>query len=609
MQGDFTYLPTPEEYRSVTGVLLQQGRVLMDSDWNEQAAVVRDQHENLARALIGWHGGFDNGFSLAGNQAPVPAGLTLAVGSYYVDGVRCFNSRPRRYLIREQDLDANNKDDHWVGAQIGPAGDQAKFASLVAWRRVAAAAHEDRLIDPALGGIDTSAREQIRWELRFTPRLPDAPKLTDCHYRQRQPIAPLTVAEIGAVATDRPGDGPCEGSAPLSEHRGENQLYRIEVHERSGDDVYVKWSRDNGAAVFAVRPDSLTCGNQEPEDEVVQLDTVTFALVSPPRDDRFLPREGDWVEIEEDDRPPAGIPSELGASTSPRRLRQVNSYDPYSAVVTLEHDPNAPKVTYNAAGPSLVMRRWDQPPKKPEQGAPSNDPPGLVKFVRAQTTFELELDGLRVSLNESNIAAPQPGDYWQIRLRRGRRPPEAVPLRRMWFAWAPLASFKVFEGVNGPVIAELTNLRRAIRAVACPQVAGDMAFLPPAAPSSTSFAAAFHDHETPTANLRDVLLPEGVAAVRNASQGARELARRIPASRLNAEVTSPRLRRWLATAVVGEIAGVSTEEFVDRILRAPHAWGERKTLERESLEVHRLACAVCARLEAAARPELARLWA
>jgi Family of unknown function (DUF6519)/Kelch motif/Concanavalin A-like lectin/glucanases superfamily len=74
MKGNFSLLPRPAPRFS--GVMLQQGRVLLDSDWNTQLAVLRQRIESEAADLVGVSGapahaaGFDitRNFALALNR-------------------------------------------------------------------------------------------------------------------------------------------------------------------------------------------------------------------------------------------------------------------------------------------------------------------------------------------------------------------------------------------------------------------------------------------------------------------------------------------------------------------------------------------------------------
>ena len=77
-------------------MLLQQGRVQLDADLNEQAAILLDYLRKQAADLIGPHGGPGTGFNLegagVGRQHRDHAGdFVIDPGRYYVDGVVCEN--------------------------------------------------------------------------------------------------------------------------------------------------------------------------------------------------------------------------------------------------------------------------------------------------------------------------------------------------------------------------------------------------------------------------------------------------------------------------------------------------------------------------------------
>jgi hypothetical protein len=56
MKGDFTR-NTFDPRKHFTRVLMQQGRVQLDADWNEQAAILLYYLQSLAADLIGPHAG------------------------------------------------------------------------------------------------------------------------------------------------------------------------------------------------------------------------------------------------------------------------------------------------------------------------------------------------------------------------------------------------------------------------------------------------------------------------------------------------------------------------------------------------------------------------
>ena len=105
MQGDFsrTSFDAARGYRAV---LIQQGRVLLDSEVNEQAAITAHHDETRTRDVVGAAGGplpDDGGpgpFAIVDATGVTPTAATpwgqLAVtpGRYYVDGVLVESAPP-----------------------------------------------------------------------------------------------------------------------------------------------------------------------------------------------------------------------------------------------------------------------------------------------------------------------------------------------------------------------------------------------------------------------------------------------------------------------------------------------------------------------------------
>ncbi len=91
MKGDFTR-DTFDPAKHFRGVLMQQGRVQLDADWNEQAAILLHYLQTLAVDLIGLHGGPGDGFKII-ELPPTPSEVkndfAIENGHYYVDGILC----------------------------------------------------------------------------------------------------------------------------------------------------------------------------------------------------------------------------------------------------------------------------------------------------------------------------------------------------------------------------------------------------------------------------------------------------------------------------------------------------------------------------------------
>lgn len=88
MKGDFTRF-TFDPKRHYKSVLMQQGRVLLDADWNEQAGIVDHIQETEARDVIGGCGTPINCAGFGVDVAPGGRDLILSSGRIYVDGILC----------------------------------------------------------------------------------------------------------------------------------------------------------------------------------------------------------------------------------------------------------------------------------------------------------------------------------------------------------------------------------------------------------------------------------------------------------------------------------------------------------------------------------------
>jgi hypothetical protein len=95
MKGDFTR-QTFRADRHYSAVLQQQGRVQLDADVNEQAAIQLALARRMAEDLIGQHGGPGTGFEIGyvpRTPRKEPASLTIRTGRYYVDGLLVDSTR------------------------------------------------------------------------------------------------------------------------------------------------------------------------------------------------------------------------------------------------------------------------------------------------------------------------------------------------------------------------------------------------------------------------------------------------------------------------------------------------------------------------------------
>ena len=381
MYGDFsrnTFDPT----KNYSRVLMQQGRVTLDADWNEQASIFLRCLRLLTRDIFGAHAGpsADLGFEIVGNLTGqalkdklaqlLPAGqrrdqienailagdVLIGHGRYYVDGLLVENHEPILY-----------------GEQRGaPFGDNLKpeefqkfprklLVYLDVWERDVTYLEDAHIREVALGGPDTCARAQVFWEVRLL-REPENAKSFDCSAADALARQPGTLR----ARTD-PGSDSTELCviAPDSRYRGtENQLYRVEVH-RSGnanDSATFVWSRDNGSVVFPIR---MLKGN------VATLENLG-------RDRRSTLKSGDWVEI---------VDERIGARQMPGVLAQVERPpDRDNLEITLKPPPGMTLPTYaDATKWRPLLRRWDH------RGDPAKA--GAIALTAKPNTSAGALDG------------------------------------------------------------------------------------------------------------------------------------------------------------------------------------------------------------------------
>lgn len=240
MKGDFSRL-TFDPARHFSGVRMQQGRVQLDADWNEQADIARHRVETETLHTLGGCGAplHDAGFAV-GEGAD--GDFRLSAGAYYVHGVlaRCevpvgYRAQPDR--PRPPAL---------------PAGDHLVYLDV--WERHLTALEAPSIRETALGGPDTATRTRTVWQVRTAP-LPGG--AAECRSAEAdQAFADATTAGTGtlrarAQAEERASD-PCVIPAGAGYRGLENQLYRVEIHD-GGPGVAAPEAKE-GVAVTHAEP-------------------------------------------------------------------------------------------------------------------------------------------------------------------------------------------------------------------------------------------------------------------------------------------------------------------------------------------------------------------
>jgi hypothetical protein len=447
-------------------VLAQQGRVLLDADFNEQTAIVLHYLQTLAADIIGPSGGpADPSNGTTGFEVKLDSSATLTIGKgrYYVYGILCEN---------DQDLLAYLAQDGYSKLQV-PDLSQYDFIYLDVWERVITAIQDDAIREPALGGPDTCARARTVWQVKLGTGSPRPSPNSD------HPCQPLTdwlatlPSESNATlkVTIPPQNGdtdPCSIS-PASRYRGlENQLYRVEIHRggsawdgtpgNAASAATFTWSRDNASVTFPIVSES---------GKVVTLESLG-------RDATLSLEVDDWVEIVDDDVELVG--SQPGILSG--ILAQVDAIDPVALTVTLRPPADVIGITWPSYDASSTnhpfLRRWDQ---READGLTFSEGAILISEATGDdpgSWIAIE-DGIAIQFQPPAAGASptlyRAGDYWLVPARvatgdiewprDAQGNSEALAPFGIVHAYAPLAMI-----TQGPPIA-LADCRCAFQPMPC----------------------------------------------------------------------------------------------------------------------------------------------
>jgi hypothetical protein len=442
MKGDFTR-DTFDPTKHFSRVLLQQGRVQIDADFNEQVAILLHHMRALTVDIVGRSAGpsAGGGFGVVdfntlseeaqanlkeSGLAPSESDFLIGVGRYYVDGI----------MVENDDYTLYSKQNDLPQPDALSGGNMLIYLDV--WERYISAIEDDSIREVALGGPDTAGRVKVVWQVRARALSQDesADDYTATWTAITRPVEPGARGRLRArTPDDQAATDPCI-IPPDSRYRGaENQLYRVEIHrDGAAGQATFKWSRDNGAVVFPILKIEAD----------VEANTTRVWLANLGRDERMSLAEGDWVEVVHDGDVLLGKPSPLG---------RVIVVDRDELIVTLQEAINV-GVDANRLLVRPLLRRWDQRDGDAKEGTL------VVPATNAWVDLE---DGIQVQFVAGEYRA---GDYWLIpartatgdvewpRERDGKNerwvpkalPPRSAPHHYAPLAVAPLASGRVDYG-------------------------------------------------------------------------------------------------------------------------------------------------------------------
>lgn len=364
---------------------MQQGRIQLDADWNEQVDVAARFLQVLARDLIGPHGGPGKSFMVGGKlRGKTPRDdFVIHEGHYYVDGLLCENDDACTYMTQPDYRPPKTQLLRKSGKYL---------AYLDVWERQITALQDPTIREVALSGPDTATRAKIVWQVKLLRLgvLGSADTKVNRWGCDSHSDAwdSLTAPSSGRLEVRCDSAGP-KTEPPEPGYTGlENNLYRVEIHDpgsHSSSPTF-KWSRDNGSVVANVLK--------------VRGPTVT---VAPRAGTESLPfKRGDWVEVFDDEQ-------ELQGRVEP--LYRVGSVDlPKMEVKLGLPSPNG--IATQLEG-HILMRRWDQKKNVITQKTPRYGT--IIGTPRKWIPLEF---GIQVRLARGSY---RKGDYWLVPARIATR--------------------------------------------------------------------------------------------------------------------------------------------------------------------------------------------
>jgi hypothetical protein len=428
------------------GVVMQQGRVLLDADWNEWVAELTRRLQAGTLDILGravYPDSIPNSFKITPSLGGDAKKLAIGRGRMYVDGLLIENHGPKdakdwdpalSELFNSQDLDYAAQP-YIPDPKFSDTPDGPYLVYLDVWQREVTYLEFDTipkpgevnptLVDKAVG-VDTTGRLQTRWQVRLlalsgpTANLNCSSPLSDW--------GPFTQPSAGllsnSTASSANTDDLCN-LAPTGGYTGlENQYYRVEIHQPgSAQQATFKWSRDNASVATAVLAITTPVTNQANQ----QASRLTVASMG--RDQVLGFNVGDWIELTDDYLEFAGNPDPGNANGQAMgELYQIDSVDFGARTITLNaevtnHFPNGSTVPES----HTRIRRWDGKGKQPI-------PP-------LSTSVELE-KGIFITFDLTDNGTFKSGDFWTFAARTADGKVEPLSKARprgRYHHFAPLA--------------------------------------------------------------------------------------------------------------------------------------------------------------------------
>ena len=405
---------TFDERNHYSGVRMQQGRVMIDSDFNEHEQIHAHVERESWIDIIGPFGSPDQGFRISNLR--IENGLVdfdILPGTLYLGGTRLDMEPVEQEPSLQFESFRTQKDYLQLATDAYPIpileDGQERFdlVYIHAWQQGVSAVEDGQLYEVALGGADTCSRVrnmrrvevaadigfsecETAWEQLKVNWEDTHQGLVDVDYE----LVPNVALRV-SYSEDSEVDDLCAPDIEGGYLGAENQAIRVQV---TGPN-HLTWGFDNASPLYKV----IVSGNQ-----------VEF--VNPPKDVHHWPRVGQSVEIlpwsallsnGEKVAALGGHFSRVGSSYNPETGLEIETVLPPGFGEISQAHTDTYELFEQDPAEYFYLRVWNR-------GSDTSSDPEI--FFDLATSFPLALGntGVEISLTGEDMRA---GDYWIIGVR------------------------------------------------------------------------------------------------------------------------------------------------------------------------------------------------
>jgi hypothetical protein len=403
-----------DKTKHYSSVRMQQGRVLTDDDWNENARIENEIQRESNTDIIGPFGSPDDGFKI--NNLRLDAGLInfdILAGTLYLGGLRLALETLETYRLQKDWLQQPALAD---GTPDFDEKERYDLVYLESWQQPVSAVEDSSLFEVALGGPDTTTRVRNMRRVHLATGI----GFCSCADAWNKLITDWQTGHSGSVNkgferivdtllkvsfsnTGLPEDL-CTPGAAGGYLGAENQAIRVQLV----DNTHFTWGFDNASPLYRV---------------AISANGKTVKMLTDPKDQYHWPLSNQVIEI----LPWSAVLSngEKVAEQMGHLTKVENSYDPDTGEFTLQDAVAASfgidwksrtdKNDLNNQTPPeyFYMRVWDR----------GDDMTSPAKVPIMAGAVSLGHTGLQVTITGNDRVD---GDYWVI-AARPETPDQVIP--------------------------------------------------------------------------------------------------------------------------------------------------------------------------------------